>query len=278
MKQSPPRQAISELVMEGDLVKKILVVEGNHDKKFFERWAMLAGLKIRVEIIDNVDVPNDVVEQHELCSGARSRILVGATIAEQTHEGRQFVRFIADRDMGQNLEEFESCPCLLITDYPAIESYGMSKDVIDWFNSDQCNNRLRMDHQIYSDLCGVLYELYEYRKCDPHREGPNYESGAKKKSEIKDFDSAKAFGYHNGVDSPTKRVVAKDPRPYAYGHDIIGVLYHVYRTEFKLEHYEDFGKAEKDFRGSILDVGAHKDEKMFRDLWAFFNGDDRRDE
>lgn len=285
MTQKIPRWEIEELILEYIVTKKtkILVVEGNHDRDFFERWALLSKVdekKFRIETIDNVNVPDDLLIQYQLCSGARSRVLMGAIVADKIQDGRQGIRFIADRDMGQDLEKFVSSPCLLVTDYPAIESYGLSLDVLNWFNRHQCGNKLPINSQIYDDLCGVLCQLYELRKDDPHREGPKYEKGVPRKKQqrksqrrslIKDFNSAKAFGYLSSADTTIDHSISGDPREFAYGHDIIGVLYSVYNEEFKKLHYVKKEKAEKDFRDAILDVGVHKNEKLFHALCCFLN-------
>ena len=281
MTQQIPRWEIEELIFEFFVTKKtkILVVEGNHDKEFFERWALLSKIgegEFRIETIDNVNVPDDLVKQHDLCSSARSRVLIGAIIADKIQDGIQSMRFIADRDMGQDLGKFDSSPCLLVTDYPAIESYGLSEKVLNWFNRHQCSNKLPMNSQIYHDLCAVLCQLYEFRKDDPHREKPKYKKGVPhRKSQIKDFNSAKAFGCLSSMDTVVDHSISGDPREFAYGHDIIGVLYNVYREEFKKVHDANIEKVEKDFRDAILDMEAYKDEKMFRALCVFLNDDMR---
>lgn len=284
MTQEIPRWEIEELIVEFFVTQKtkILVVEGDSDKAFFERWALLSKIgkeEFRIETINNVNVPGDLVKKYDLCSGARSRVLVGSVIAEEFHYSKQGVRFIADRDMGQDLEKFVSSPCLIVTDYPAIESYGLSLDVLNWFNRHHCGNKLPINSQTYDDLCGVLCQLYEFRKNDPHREGPKYENGVPSKKHqgklgrklrIKDFNSVKAFGSQSSANTPIDHSISGDPREFAYGHDIIGVLYNIYKKEFMHLGYANRDLVEKYFRDAILDMRVHENENMFHALCCFF--------
>lgn len=276
----PPRFELKELITKAVRLgkrRKILIVEGNSDKRFFEEWIRQAGISedmVEIWPISWINVSNDLVKQHNLNSSERSRILAGAMHAEKIIDGNRALRFVADRDMGQELDRFESPTCLLITDYPAIESYGLSEQVITHFNNKYCRGKLPASASIFGHLCEVVHKLYEFRKPDPYRKNPDYDRGAKGVEEdLLKFDAAKAFDCRETCTSVTSEYGDHlDPRSKAYGHDIVGVLFSVYKRRFKNNlKCSDSTLVEDWFRYSIVDVRACDDEVMFRSLASFLN-------
>ena len=255
-----PRQKISEMVLDSALTgEKFLIVEGYSDVRFFKYWITACKPeKIPVILpVDAIHVSDSAVADRGLNLGNRSRILAAA---DECNGRSQGILFVADRDMGQDLDDFIHLDCLCVTDFPAIESFGLDRNVLDRFNFVALNEKLPAASDYFDDLCRALRGLYAYRLSNPHRAAPNYKKGANTGSKQMDsFSPRLAFGEIKEAE----QLQDTDPRSYAYGHDILGVLYAVNAYMFRKDL--GFGKIdalEAIFRLVIVDAGAMRGTAM----------------
>jgi hypothetical protein len=278
MATAPPRQRLTEYFLEVELTaRKHVVVEGRSDERFLRAW--LRGLpgcpSVTITPVENLDIPPDVLVDSGLTDGNRSRVLVvGARAADRGVP----VRCVADRDCGQNVEEFDF-ETVVWTDYPAIESYVVSEHVLDTANLLSFGERLPGAEVLIRGLAFALRELYAVRTHHPHLPRPNYSAGLDRRTpQLECFDVTAVVPTPLRPEIPKyQRPDAKsDPRTYAYGHDVAELLLAAFANALKNQAgLRTLEAVENALRSAIQAEGSYRDEALFRRLLAWLQpGDD----
>jgi hypothetical protein len=231
-----PRLLLAEAWAEARLTgRKLLIVEGNSDRRFFNVWfdrvrraESAAGLPL-VVTAEELEIDPQVLFDYSLNDGARSRVIYAAM---QDSRGRADVKCIADRDCGLDIYLFES-PTQLWTDFPALESYAFCRDVMDFANSMHFREKLPAGQMIIDALAPALALLFSLRVHFPDGPSPKVSDGFRQRDSNR-FDLALAV-------EPTAREAASkivapsysDAREIAYGHDIADAMLAVWANSLK---------------------------------------------
>ena len=118
----PPRRLVAELETEAMLGRyRILVVEGPSDLAFLQQWLDALDLSIVVVTIDEIDLSEFGAQ-----AASNREQLIGAA---HSFPDAVNVRFLADRDL-QVEPLTNSPPTLLLTDFPALESYTLTDSTL----------------------------------------------------------------------------------------------------------------------------------------------------
>lgn len=247
------RQPMRELFREVNLSgQRIVVTEGETDRRFFQSWAASLSIskKSKFVSVDWIDVPTSELVASGLNEGNRSRVIyLAARAADEDVD----IRCVADRDCGHGVAEWSS-RCLMWTDFPAIESYGFDVDTFTKLNLLSLNGAIKQDmDRLIADMSFVLRELFAVRKQHVHLPAPRYDRALRKGVLITDFDVSKAVGQSiDTSESFCPRSSDLDPRSFAYGHDISGVLMAAFSPEIKNKaHVRDVEALEACLRTAI---------------------------
>ena len=274
--QSGPRLRPQEMIREAELTKqKFLVVEGPTDRNFYSRWLTgnvgqgLSGQEVIVVAVETIDLPAEDLLQIGLNDGNRSRVLLFASLAADSAAD---IRFIADRDCGHNVSDFKMHG-LLWTDYPALESYAFTGQILGILNAHFLGERLPSGDVLVRDLSKVLLELFTVRMHNEHLPTPNLAKGFPKNSKKpSDFDVSKTVDSSIGAASVTYvRPQFVDPREIVYGHDLAEILMHLYGNAIKTQAgYSRSEALENAMRAVLLIEKSIGSEPLFVELgsWA----------
>lgn len=263
---SIPRSTIEEIAKDSALTGNVaLVVEGNTDRLFVERWLLLSNNLERVVVLtaDRIEVDNGEVMRMGLSDGNRSRVLFLARIS---HEADLAIGCIADRDTGVGVDEYQY-DNLFWTDYPALESYALQSQVLDHANDLMFHRRLPSGVDLVDQIKPALHSLFHLRRSIPNLRKPNYGAGLKGRS-LPEFDVEKATGHKlNAEVDVCCEALDGDPRHYAYGHDIGNLIMAAFANDLK--NRLGFAKTEaveSALRGAVFDFGRISEEQMFVNL------------
>lgn len=265
----PKRKLLREFAHEIIQSKYLMVaVEGYSDKHFYESWASSRdlGSRLAAVCIDSLEVSPELLHRLGLTDSNRSRVL--AVCAELSSNSDRF-RGIVDRDTGQDLDR-ELPDCLLVTDYPAIESYALGTKVFETLNKIVLHENFGGSEDLLKDLTVALRDLWEIRLQNPNLEQPNYKSGMKGAGGIGEFDSRAATGIREIVlpsDDGVESEVVEDIRHYAYGHDIAALIFSADQNYFKNRRkFSGPESLEASFMAAIAMSSHLDDELLFRSL------------
>lgn len=118
-----PRRTLTELRTEARIGHyRILVVEGPSDARYLQRWLSDLGWRIVPVPVTAVD-PTGIVLGPETFQNNRARVVAFAKEASCEQ-----LRFLVDRDLG--LDDFGDVDGLLLTDFPALETYALSEPTL----------------------------------------------------------------------------------------------------------------------------------------------------
>ena len=258
---------------------KIVYVEGDTDQRFYTTWAIkrlnvtkteLGRLnKILIQSVSDVDTTT-LPDDDNLNSGSnRTKVI---RLAKEAHSRNINIRCIADRDVGHDCETL-NYPTLLWTDYPALESYAITPQILDSLNSLHLNNSLPESEELIPQLSFALRELFAVRQANKHLPQPKYKKGLEKNSTLDTFDVSKTVLHETICSIPANRRPSKsdDPRTYSYGHDIAELLMAAYPGKIKNRKngaIKDVAGLENAMRNCILMYCDN--EGLFVSLHAWF--------
>lgn len=269
-----PRLTVRELRREENLTGRCcIVVEGASDLSFMKGWLIKKGLSHVAfpENISSIEIDDSHVSDLGLIIGNRGRVIALAKILENAGERR--IKCVADRDLGDGLEQF-NFSTLLWTDYPAVESYGACEKVINYVNAVHCKEVLPVGESFFAALWNVLTLLFRERMArGPGAPNPKWEAAAST-GDLRSFSLERAFpGYEcatsAGVGGTISLCGSGSPeyRPTVYGHDLGQVIFNTYKAKIKntakIARLEDF---EARIRESILALDICDSENLFVSL------------
>lgn len=276
------RDEYSQVVVE-------IYVEGTYDVEFYRSWVDKSGLDFNLEKLSVVvneinDAENDKgLVSPEGASGNCGRIREYARLNEK------YIRiiWISDRDLlkDDELKEY-SRDNLFFTDFPAIESYGFSDQILRRLNDEWYNNKLTSLGYCYDFLKHYLKCIYFYRdiygKLDNskkvrswthvlHDKMKAYKESCSSNVNIEDFlDYAKEIIPGVIVERMLELDDSTvDPRTYAYGHDIAFAVQHFGEVDTdSLENYPKFTEKniEQYIRDKYISSGLYKHDALFESL------------
>lgn len=227
------RDEYSQVVVE-------IYVEGSQDVEFYTAWVDKSGLDFNLEklsvVVNEIKYAENDKElvKPELASGNCGRIREYARLNEK------YIRiiWISDRDLlkDNELKEY-SRDSLFFTDFPAVESYGFSDQILNKLNDDWYNNKLTSLGHCYDFLKHYLKCIYFYRDMCDNQDSPKklrawthvlhdklnaYRKNCSGDVNIEDFleyakEIVPCFVVEKMLEVDDSTV---DPRAYAYGHDI----------------------------------------------------------
>jgi hypothetical protein len=226
MPSREPRLTLDELLLGAESNGCVLLlVEGERDREFFE-WYLDGALEfVHVYTADDVEVPNELVFSLNLTKGSRARLSVLARVSPPYPN----VRMIIDRDCGQDLPD-PMPPTLMLTDYPAIESYGYGRRPLGkWLKLVAGESTLAVD-TLLEELRNPLFFLYFLRTKVSNMPQPTYDKYYSKKSDFWSLDVKKLLVEHKVskedalVIETMVQVTPQEVRNHVYGHDLAGLL------------------------------------------------------
>jgi Protein of unknown function (DUF4435) len=99
-------------------------VEGTTDRGLLERFFEESGrIDVAVYEIDTIEIPSSVVRDFDLENNNRGRVIALARLLYEKFGTVPQVTGVVDADLGYALDEYESCPLVLMTDYTSMEMY-----------------------------------------------------------------------------------------------------------------------------------------------------------
>lgn len=162
------RKDISELValyaVEPDVAD--LFVEGPRDRAFFEWLLTNVGLThVSVYEVAAVDVPDEAVERHGNLGGNRGRVvaLSGELAQRCTVDLSKRVAGVVDADLDRFENQVPALALLVVTDFPAIESYLFCEPAIDKYLRLALGRTSPSARSLLSHIGPVLQELFLVR-------------------------------------------------------------------------------------------------------------------
>lgn len=269
-----PRILPTELWTEARLTnRRVLVVEGPSDARFFKAWLTTKSKAIReqplVVVTDEIDIPMEILVGLGLNDGARSRVIAAAVSASASNAN---ARCVADLDCGEGDSDLDS-PHLVWTDYPALESYVLRSEVLDHANMMHFEERLPPGSLVVEAIAPCLALLYAVRANYPDSEHPTPSKGFGTTGVAGSFAIERTVHISRRADvsgiTPTSY---ERPQEVAYGHDIAELMFalwaNVLRNRVQVASPESL---ERILLNSMLAEGSFEDELLFRTIleWAF---------
>jgi hypothetical protein len=268
MDDDEPKQLLSEFLLEAELgSKKHIIVEGPADKRFLQVWLRQQRLAPVITVVSTLNIPMASLEEIALNEGSRSRVIL---VARRAVSAVDKIRCIADRDAGQDVAEHQY-PTLIWTDYPSVESYAIDAETLDAANLLSFGERLPPSSDLMPGLSFALRELFAVRTKHPHLPKPKFSNGIPKKGTLADFDVKKAVSSSTATDIDNlPRSNEKDPRSYAYGHDIGELLLAAFPNTLKNQAgLGTLEAVESALRSALQATGAHLTTPLFTSLAAW---------
>lgn len=272
MTNDRPRLLPHELWNEGHLTRrKILVVEGPSDSRFFRAWITqrFSGAGTTPPLVvstEEIDIPADDLIMVGLPDGARSRVILASLSAAKSKAN---VRCVADLDCGHHIGKADPA-VQLWTDYPSLESYAFKSEVLDYLNLMTFEERLPAGASIVTSTVGLLARTYAYRSAMEDAPNPDIAAGITVAGDPASFDLSAALPRQLGSHAATAQASPspfRDPREVAYGHDIARALLALYANTFKNQlHIADEKTLERVFLLGVLGEGSFEAEVLFRTL------------
>ncbi|WP_307608117.1 hypothetical protein [Pseudarthrobacter sp. W1I19] len=263
---------LAELFLEIALTsQKHIIVEGRTDENFFKAWLQDADPAETVVVtpVENLEVGPDEVLGIGLSDGNRSRVVYVAMRAEKDDVD---LRCVADRDCGHNVET-HNYEQLLWTDYPSIESYALDGVTLQKANLLSFNGRLPDGGVLLGMLVPALRDLYAVRAANEHLERPNYAAGVGKNRSLATFNVS--LTVHPSLRSQVAgyaKPTSRDPREFAYGHDIGELLLAAFGNVLKNNvGLVTLGAVEAALRSAVQAVGSYKTEPLFIRLHSWIS-------
>lgn len=234
---SSARDTMDEIELEARFSRKrIIIVEGESDRIAYSLWIARNNIYPKVDIIpiDRVEIDNsDVAALNLPHESNRSRVIAAAKHFESNPP---FIRYIADRDTGQNVSCFQ-LPHLWWTDFPALESLLVREETIVGFAISTLRTDKGTGQKIFRDLTRALAMLYSIRASRPHMEAPNYRKGLAKAESLSDYNAVDACGLRAAQVDPSGLAPldsgAIDVRSQSYGHDVCSLLMAAFPAKIK---------------------------------------------
>lgn len=266
-----PRKLLSELFREVRLTGgSYVIVEGRSDVTFFQVWARKLHFNpapIFLEV-DRLEVGPDILMSYNFNDSQRSRVVV---VAREAFEREVSLRCVADRDTGCNVDNnnFET---LLWTDYPAIESYAMTRSVLDLMNISIFRNRYNAD-DLFNDLSRILSLIYSLRLKVSNLPALNYDKSFPQRGVLEKFTLERAVSdQHKELAKTCAPSKATDPRKVSYGHDIASLLFFHDKQFFKgTLHITDVAQLEDQMLKVVEMDGNYRTEPLFQQLEHWLN-------
>ncbi|MHB1065086.1 MAG: hypothetical protein ACYC1Z_11480 [Georgenia sp.] len=253
--------------------KQLLIVEGFGDRSFY-RWVLNwhQAADFAVHSVEEIEVPPSWVDATS--DFENNRALVAAVCRAAVLDevlGEQDIRGVVDRDCGIP-SAWLSISSLLVTDYPAIESYCFTPDLLDkWLLLTLRGSEGLTGQELHDQLAPVLAGLFAIR-ANRGTLGAKVESLLEYKS---DRWRLKLEAGPAGV--ATKQIydnasVAEDPRQTCYGHDLAAVL--MIRLTGKIKNHAGLKTVEGLERSllSSLERTAMAEQPLINILRAWLTG------
>lgn len=278
------RDEYSQVVVE-------IYVEGTHDVEFYRSWVDDSGLDFNLKNLSVVvNEINDAENDNGLVSPEGASGNCGR-IREYARLNEEHIRmiWISDRDLlkDNELKEY-SRDNLFFTDFPAVESYGFSDQILSRLNDEWYNNKLASLGYCYDFLKHYLKCIYFYRDVCGKWDNPKkkkvrswthelhgkmkaYKENCSSNVNIEDF-----LEYAKEIipDVIVERTLelddsTVDPRAYAYGHDIAFAVQHFCEVDAgSLKYYPKFieKNIEQYIRDKYISSGLYKHDALFESL------------
>lgn len=227
--------------LEEELIDELLqnnidiYVEGITDKELIEKWINkqnFSNLDIQVFESDKINISDDDKSAlgYEGKLGRCDRIIIGAKLAKDRNSGLRKL-FIADRDT-RDIQIYSSIDNLYWTDFPAIESYCFTKEILNKLNENNYVGRLREAESYYSRMHYFLTYLFYLRKNLPFFGTEKANAFIYSKLSSGNLDNWMEDGVlekFEEFESYYANLELGDMRETVYGHDIAHVINKVQR-------------------------------------------------
>lgn len=213
-----------------------IFVEGPSDVQFYQDWLENSGLESgyrKLEIsVEEIPVDKKVKPS---ASGNCQRVRDAAEVYKKNLHNI----YISDKDLMTDLDigKYSHLESLFFTDFPAVESYGFSHEILMSLNTSWYSNRVKSLEYCYDFLKCYLKGIYFYRNDHSMQESRERVKGWTQRMHKKMRSYRKMHGGNitiEGFVEYAKDIIpdmvaekmqelddgSVDPRVYAYGHDI----------------------------------------------------------
>lgn len=254
-----PRQTLEEMILAVEVRNtSLLLVEGPTDRDFYA-WLMADFPRgVEINTAADVEIDDSVLHGMSLTVGNRGRLI--ALALQMPAEDK--LRCAIDRDCGQEIPALTPAT-LLITDFPAIESYAFSRRVMGkWLLTvgRELNATVEVD-DLLSELTRPLIELFHLRCYAPNMSNVGIASYFRAdEQQIWRLDGEKLAAdkgisntdYAQAMTDAATMIGQDDARPYVYGHDIARFLERRYANAIKNKvKLRDIETLERTLRNSL---------------------------
>jgi hypothetical protein len=241
---SIPRRQIDELVAlhEREPALRDVIVEGITDKQLFEWFLAESGLQgVSVYDVSTVDIPDKLVIDAGLETGARGRVIALAGALADKNPARDHITCIADADFDFIENINRESPALLITDFTSVELYAFNDVSVNKILKLVLKGFTKSAATVLKQLATPLQEIFLLRaanhvgKLGLDFDTPNsagFYKSLRLKGEILEFDSERYLtgllqargatakrGQVIGTVAQLRLAQREDPRFQIHGHD-----------------------------------------------------------
>ncbi len=163
-----PRRTLDDLKMRYELEPSLddLYVEGYFDKEVIDRVFLKHNQQNRIVYeIDSVDVPDDLIQIHDLSTGNKQRVMVLARVLAEINEECNYVCLV-DRDLDHWFGELEKTNRLAWTEHTSLELYFLSENFLKEVLCVAAKCKFNNWAEFYASFIQVLKSLYVLRLVD----------------------------------------------------------------------------------------------------------------
>lgn len=222
--------------LEEELIDELLqnnidiYVEGITDKDLIEKWIEKQNFShLDIQVFESIEInisdDDKVSLGYEGKLGKCDRVIIGAQLAINTISGQRKL-FIADRDT-RDVQIYSSIDNLFWTDFPAIESYCFTEEILNLLNKNNYVDRLHEAEYYYSSMHYLLTYLFYLRKNLPFFGSEKAKAFIHSRISSKGLDDwMEGEGLEKFEDfrSYYANLELDDKRRTVYGHDIAHVI------------------------------------------------------
>lgn len=213
-----------------------IFVEGPSDVQFYQDWLENSGLESEYR---KLEISVEVIPVDEKVKPSASGNCQRVRDAAEVYKRNLHNIYISDKDLMTDLDigKYSHLESLFFTDFPAVESYGFSYEILMSFNTSWYSNRVKSLEYCYDFLKCYLKGIYFYRNDHSMQETQEGVRGWTQRMHKKMRSYRKMHGGNitiEGFVEYAKDIIpdmvaekmqelddgSVDPRVYAYGHDI----------------------------------------------------------
>ncbi|KAA8816491.1 hypothetical protein EMB92_06195 [Bifidobacterium callitrichos] len=224
-----------------------LIVEGESDRRLFETYFRKRGIEVNNDLniiaASNIEVDETVLRRNNLRPHCNKDLIIAFALFCNSENPviADNIRCIVDKDCWES-NPYDNDALIVVTDYPAIESYAFDASIFDDLRI-LFDNKIPSGDVIVEQMKNKLCYLFSLRK---KYSGPadtlppiSYKNVGKEGDFIRNCTNNLCS--NSDVKEIFDSLINKNPKSFAYGHDIAQVFKHLYKSKApnKNIHFSD---------------------------------------